>query len=150
MACSGTASFFFLPNKGLFRILSLQTKRPEYLLHVGTKMYVRKDVNLRPRFSKILQSFYNASIQKIDFDQSTQAVQTVNSWVSEITNGRIKAMFSAGKHLTPALQKSAKVYSNSQYTFPKSVLCDFAYLIDLDAKRFTLHTESCNHSYLKV
>jgi serine protease inhibitor len=79
--------------------VSLQTKKPEYVLHVGTRMYVREDVNLRPRFSKILQSFYNASIQKLDFDRSTQAVEAVNSWVREATNGRIKSMFSEGKHL---------------------------------------------------
>ncbi|KDR09408.1 serine protease inhibitor 27A-like [Zootermopsis nevadensis] len=74
---------------------SLLTKKPEYLLHVGTRMYVRKDVTTRPRFSKILQSFYNASIHNIDFQESSKAVETVNSWVSEITNGKIKTMFSA-------------------------------------------------------
>jgi serpin B len=74
-------------------------KRAEYLLDVGTRMFVTKDVNLRPRFSKILQSFYNASIQKMDFGQSAEAAHTVNSWVSEATNGRIKSMFSEGKHM---------------------------------------------------
>ncbi|PNF27058.1 Serine protease inhibitor 27A [Cryptotermes secundus] len=73
---------------------SLMMKKAEYLLDVGTRMFVSRDVNLRPRFSKILQSFYNASIQKMDFGQPAEAAQTVNSWVSEATNGRIKSMFS--------------------------------------------------------
>jgi hypothetical protein len=101
-------------------------------------MYVRKDVNLRPRFPKILQSFYNSSIQKIDFDQSAQAVQAVNSWVSEITNGRIKAMFSAGKHLAPALQKRAKMHFNPTYTFTNvffAILHNLLILICISYKR---------------
>lgn len=73
---------------------SLLTKKPEYLLDVATKMYVRKGVSLRPRFSKILKTFYNASTQNIDFDQSIKAVQAINSWVSEVTHGKIKSMFS--------------------------------------------------------
>lgn len=72
---------------------SLMIKKAEYLLDVGTRMFVSKDVNLRPRYSKILQSFYNASIQNMDFGQPAQAAQIVNSWVSEATNGRIKSMF---------------------------------------------------------
>lgn len=73
---------------------SLLTKKPEYLLDVATRMYVRDGVYLKPRFSKILQSFYNASIQKTDFDQSRKAAQAVNSWVSEVTHGKIQSMFS--------------------------------------------------------
>jgi serine protease inhibitor len=60
-------------------------------------MYVRDGMYVRPRFSKILKSFYNASIHNIDFDQSRKAVQTVNSWVSEATHGKIKSMFSEGR-----------------------------------------------------
>lgn len=108
---------------------SLQTKKPEYLLHVGTRMYVRKDVTTRPRFSKILQSFYNASIHNIDFQESSKAVETVNSWVSEITNGKIKTMFSAGKHLKPTRHKTTKAYSSSEHTFffSKYALYNFPY-----------------------
>jgi Serine protease inhibitor len=76
--------------------VSFQTKKPQYLFDVATKMYVRKGVYLRPRFSKILKSFYNASTENIDFDQTTKAVQAVNSWVSKVTHGKIKSMFSEG------------------------------------------------------
>jgi serine protease inhibitor len=64
---------------------------------VATRMYVREGVHLRPRFKKILESFYNASAQNINFDQSKKAVQTVNSWVSDVTHGKIKSMFSEGR-----------------------------------------------------
>jgi serine protease inhibitor len=67
------------------------------VLDVATRMYVRDGVYLRPRFSKILKSFYNASIQNIDFDQARKAVQEVNSWVSEATHGKIKSLFSEGR-----------------------------------------------------
>jgi serine protease inhibitor len=60
-------------------------------------MYVRDGVHLKARFSKILKSFYNSSIQNIDFDQSRKAVQAINSWVSEATHGKIKSMFSEGR-----------------------------------------------------
>jgi len=75
-------------------IASLLTKKSEYVFDVATRMYVRDGVHLRPRFKKILQSFYNASAQSIDFDQSKKAVQTINSWVSEATHGKIRSMFS--------------------------------------------------------
>jgi len=58
---------------------------------------VHDGAHLRPRFSKILRTFYNTSIQNIDFDQTREAVQTVNSWVSEATRGKIKSMFSEGR-----------------------------------------------------
>jgi serine protease inhibitor len=64
---------------------------------VATRVYVRDGLYLRPRFSKILSSFYNASIENIDFEQSRKAVQAINSWVSEVTHGKIKSMFSEGK-----------------------------------------------------
>jgi serpin B len=73
---------------------SLLTTNSEYLLDVATRMYVREGEYLRPRFSKILSTFYNASIQNIDFGQSRKAAQAVNSWVSEVTQGKIKSMFS--------------------------------------------------------
>ena len=91
--------------------MSFQTKKPEYLLDVATRMYVRDGVYLKPRFSKILQSFYNASIQKTDFDQSRKAAQAVNSWVSEVTHGKIQSMFSEGKKNligTPTTLESGK------------------------------------------
>lgn len=58
---------------------------------------MREGEYLRPRFSKILSTFYNASIQNIDFGQSRKAAQAVNSWVSEVTQGKIKSMFSEGR-----------------------------------------------------
>ena len=89
--------YFLDTNMGFFHTVSFQTKKPEYLLDVATRMYVRDGVYLRPRFSKILGSFYNGSIQNIDFHQSRKAVHAVNSWVSEVTHGKIKSMFSEGR-----------------------------------------------------
>ncbi|PSN48961.1 hypothetical protein C0J52_11362 [Blattella germanica] len=61
-------------------IESLETKKQEFVLDVASKMFIRKDVTAKSRYSKILKLFYNAELENVDFSQSNDAVQEMNKW----------------------------------------------------------------------
>ncbi|XP_069680025.1 serine protease inhibitor 2-like isoform X2 [Periplaneta americana] len=72
---------------------SLETKHSDFVLDIGTKVFLRKGVKLDTTFSKILRYFYNTDFQDLDFTEPSEAVRTVNSWVTSATRGNIKSMF---------------------------------------------------------
>ena len=61
-------------------------------MEVASKVYLRNDVTPWPRYKKILELFYNAEMQQLDFSKSAQSVQAMNSWVSKATHGHIDSM----------------------------------------------------------
>ncbi|XP_063241455.1 serine protease inhibitor 27A-like [Bacillus rossius redtenbacheri] len=79
---------------------SLQAVRREYVLDIGSKLYVRKKLWPKSAFRMILKVFYNTEIQKTDFDEPEQAVSIINSWVRDMTHGNINELISTDE-VTP-------------------------------------------------
>lgn len=59
-------------------------------------LFAEMDTTFLPAFQKIVEEDYTADLQSIDFSQSTQAVDTINTWVANSTNDKIKRLLDTG------------------------------------------------------
>ncbi|XP_038207482.1 plasma protease C1 inhibitor-like [Zerene cesonia] len=74
---------------------SLQTKSSQYILDLGSRIYVGASVQPRQRFSAIAQQFYKTEITSLDFSQPILAAHKINEWVNTTTQGRIPNLVTA-------------------------------------------------------
>lgn len=58
-------------------------------LKVANKIYISKRGQLRPNFNQIAKSF-DSEVDKLDFEQAISSANTINKWVEDHTNNKIK------------------------------------------------------------
>ncbi|KAG7309163.1 hypothetical protein JYU34_005084 [Plutella xylostella] len=73
-------------------VSSLKTKSPQYILDLGSRIYVDNTAKTRQRFAAIAEQFYNTELQNIDLSKPGPAAKDINAWVSEKTQGRISQL----------------------------------------------------------
>lgn len=84
----------------------------DYILNVGTRMYVDKDIKIKQKFSSILDDTFQTEIKKMDKDKPAEAVLDANQWVNEVTRGNIKQLLTDGKFSRkPCINQSKDFYS---------------------------------------
>lgn len=72
----------------------------DYVLNIGTRMYVDKNINVKQKFSSILEDTFLTEIKKMDKDKPMEAVLDANLWVKEVTRGNINQLLTDGKFST--------------------------------------------------
>nr|WGN96284.1 setae polypeptide [Ochrogaster lunifer] len=77
-------------------IQSLQRKSSQYILNLGSRIYVTNTAETRQRFAAIAQEHYNTELKTVDFNNPDVAAKEINSWVSNLTQGRIPNLVSEG------------------------------------------------------
>ncbi|KAJ3644615.1 hypothetical protein Zmor_022335 [Zophobas morio] len=89
-------SSLHLPNnaeetKTSFKEL-LQTfnNKESYSLHTANKIYVAKNFVIKNDFKTRATGVFSSEIENIDFGESEQAAKTINGWVEDQTNHKIK------------------------------------------------------------
>ncbi|CAH2054615.1 unnamed protein product, partial [Iphiclides podalirius] len=75
---------------------SLQTKSSKYILNLGSRIYIGDNGQPRQRFAAIAQNYYKTELLNIDFDKPVDAANSINAWVSNITQGRIPSLVNSG------------------------------------------------------
>ncbi|XP_047537845.1 uncharacterized protein LOC125071568 [Vanessa atalanta] len=68
---------------------SLQTQSSQYILNLGSRIYVGATVIPQQRFAAISQQFYKTELKSLDFSNPVTAASAINCWVSNATEGRI-------------------------------------------------------------
>lgn len=68
---------------------SLKTQSSQYILNIGSRIYVDSNAEPRQRFSAISEEFYKTELKKVDFNNPPNAARDINAWVSNITQGKI-------------------------------------------------------------
>jgi serine protease inhibitor len=84
-----------------FADLTGQHNRPDpkrqYKLVVANRLWGQQGYGFLPEFLKLTQDTYGAGMQEVDFARATeQARQTINSWVAQETQDRIKDLLPKG------------------------------------------------------
>jgi serpin B len=83
-----------------------------YQLNVANALWGQKDFGFLPDFLAATKAHYGAGLQEVDFRRMTdRARQTINAWVDEQTQGKIKDLLQPGD-LTP---DSRLVLTNAIY-----------------------------------
>jgi serpin B len=82
-----------------FLAIHNQLNRPsaEYKLHTANALWIEKDYQLLEEYTGAIESYYGGKATNLDFvSQAENARLTINSWVEEKTNDKIKELFKPG------------------------------------------------------
>lgn len=77
-----------------FQVVSDQYRKSE-LLKIANKIYIKEGRRVKPEYAAIVQNKYQAQIESINFLEKEAAAQTINSWVSNATAGKINKLISS-------------------------------------------------------
>ncbi len=72
---------------------ALQKSDPNVVMNIANSIWIRKDFVVLDPFITTNQTYYSAQVSKLDFNPA--AVTTINSWVSEKTNGKIPTILTS-------------------------------------------------------
>ncbi|KAJ0172289.1 hypothetical protein K1T71_012262 [Dendrolimus kikuchii] len=70
-------------------IESLKKESPEYILNLGSRVYVGNNAVVRQRYAAIAQGFYKTEMKSANFHNPDAAAREINEWVNNVTQGRI-------------------------------------------------------------
>lgn len=65
-------------------------------LYMANKVYVKESYNLKQTFKNAITKYFYSEIQSLNFSESSKSAQTINSWVENKTNQKIKNLISDG------------------------------------------------------
>lgn len=73
---------------------SLETKSNQYVLDLGSRIYIGEYVKARQKFSAVAEEFYKTEIKNTNFDHPKIATKEINGWVANITHNKITKLLS--------------------------------------------------------
>ena len=68
----------------------------EYNITIANQVFADEKVKLSAEYEKNLNSKLDASVELLDFSNSTASAKVINSWAREKTHGRTRELISAG------------------------------------------------------
>ena len=97
---------------------SLKTARG-YSFHVANKIYLNHYFNIKSGFRRTATDVFGADVGTVDFSRSLQAANTMNQWVEQQTNDKIRDLISPSKigSSTKAIVINA-LYFNGNWSTP--------------------------------
>lgn len=98
----------FPKNKSLLRenirwfLENFANHTENYTLNIANSLWVQKNFPINERYVEILERYYRAYLQQLDFSANPEgARRTINLWIENETNGKIKNFFPKGS-ISPA------------------------------------------------
>ncbi|CAB3238336.1 unnamed protein product [Arctia plantaginis] len=73
---------------------SLKKESPQYILNLGSRVYIGSNVRPKQMFAAIAEEFYKTELKTVDFHNPPEAAKQINSWVSNVTKGKISNLVS--------------------------------------------------------
>src|SRR5262249_46464688 len=81
----------------LVKELQGDPKKRKFALSIANRLWGQKDYGFLPEFIKSSQDDYQAGLKEVDFVRATeQARKTINQWVEDQTNQKIKELLKPG------------------------------------------------------
>ncbi|XP_012233779.1 serine protease inhibitor 3/4 isoform X5 [Linepithema humile] len=106
-----------LPNdkaqtlSGYQNLIEILNNVENVTLKLANKLFVAEKFPVKPEYKQNLVSHYHSDIDSVDFSQSANAANTINTWCKEKTNNRIDSIVQAAD-LDPG---TALVLANAVY-----------------------------------
>lgn len=86
----------FWDDSLLNALYCFQKKSPQYILNLGSRIYIGDDAQPRQRFAAIAQEFYKTELKTVNFNDPAIAAKEINNWVSNTTQGKIPILVDEG------------------------------------------------------
>lgn len=77
-------------KEGYQDIMSTLNNVPDVKLHIANKVYIKVTYKLNEAFKSIATQNYFSEVEAVNFADSEKAVKTINTWVEDKTNNKIK------------------------------------------------------------
>ena len=74
----------------------INKKDKKYQLYSANAFWAQQDYPFLPDYIDTIKRYYTAEANNLDFRNTEQSRQTINNWVEEHTNGKIKDLIPAG------------------------------------------------------
>nr|XP_012147539.1 PREDICTED: antichymotrypsin-2-like isoform X12 [Megachile rotundata] len=68
----------------------------ENKLDIANKVFAAEKFSVNPEYKKLTESYFRSITQLVNFAKSVEAASTINQWVEQNTNNRIKDIISPG------------------------------------------------------
>jgi len=94
---------------------ALLTVDPKVTMEIANSIWYRQGFSVEQDFIDVNREYYNAGVEALDFD-SPDAVQTINNWVDDNTNGKIPEIIESIDPLTMMYLINA-IYFNGKWTY---------------------------------
>jgi serpin B len=70
--------------------------KPAFALKLANAMWVQQDKPVGKKYSQLLDTYFNAELNKVDFAKSDAARKTINDWVADKTQNKITDLVTPG------------------------------------------------------
>ena len=88
-----------------FIFFQFQATNQNYVMEIGTKIFVDQSMTPKNWFQRILYLYYNAYIEKLNMTDYKTSIDRINYWVESVTHGHIKDLITQGKNNNNNLHK---------------------------------------------
>ncbi|KAF0289832.1 Serpin B11 [Amphibalanus amphitrite] len=86
---------------------------------IANRLFAAAGLRMVPEFQKAASSFYQASVETLDFNhRPVPSQRRINTWVSDNTNGKIKKLLTEPLPTSTRLVATNVVYFNSSWQTP--------------------------------
>jgi len=74
----------------------LNQKQDGYTISTANAFWAQQNYQFLPEYISILKSYYVAEANELDFSKNVEAAETINAWIEQQTNYKIKDMIDSG------------------------------------------------------
>jgi serpin B len=126
-------------RRGYAEIINqINKKDKKYELHTANALWAQKNYPFLPEYFKTVEKYYGGKVTNIDFVRDTENSRlTINKWVEEQTNNRIKDLIPQGV-ITPltrlVLTNAIYFKGNWETQFPKQNTKEADFKVSADKK----------------
>lgn len=75
-----------------------QVNNPPNVVEAGNRIFLSKIFTPQPQYQNILNKYYYADIEVVDFPKPVYAAQSINGWVNTVTHGQIPTLVDPGMY----------------------------------------------------
>ncbi|GAB0096979.1 uncharacterized protein DMENIID0001_125650 [Sergentomyia squamirostris] len=73
----------------------LSTYKNSPLLKIANKVYLQNNFHVKPQFNELATNKFNSEAQSLNFADNVNSARTINTWVEDKTNNKIKDLIPA-------------------------------------------------------
>ncbi|MEJ2750823.1 MAG: serpin family protein, partial [Anaerolineae bacterium] len=123
---------------------------PQVTLSMANSLWAEMGFPFKAAFRDAVRSYYEAGITNLDFGDTETAAQTINQWVEDKTQSKIKNLLSPGDLVTAVLVLVNAIYFKGEWaaTFDKAQTKDGDfYLADKTTKTMPMMSREGEYHY---
>ncbi|XP_035917493.1 uncharacterized protein LOC118514604 [Anopheles stephensi] len=97
---------------------SAQQDNKDFDLNIATNFFVDDFIEVINKYQQIANTHYHAMLEKVSYSNPTQAAATINNWVSQHTNGRLREIVTPDSLEGAVITLVNVIYFKGLWTYP--------------------------------